>query len=335
VSNGKVVVIGALIAVLSLVWAKPLGSDQVTQDQRATFEHPALIVQPTQTFPDPAITWDPATHLYRLFDTETLWSNVPEYTSKSETGPWTFVGDALPTRPAWSKPGFDMWAPEVADIHGTWTMWGSSKLALFHRINCLYRATAKTAAGPYTVDHRTHCFDVSLDGDIDPSMSDNDGTWFLTYKINGNTFGKPTQFVAVRLAPNGLPVGPHHVVLVSDQAWEDGMIEAPSMVQNQSSGRWWVVFSTGNFSDIDPTYEIVAAPCKGVAGPCNINQVVDLVSTNEQGKGPGEESVSIDRYGQAWMPYNPSGPFHDPYLRVLAQVKLEFNLEGLPYVVTP
>ena len=124
-------------------------------------------------------------------------------------------------------------------------------------------------------------------------------------------------------------------MLVSNQLWEAGMIEAPSMVRNQSTGRWWVVFSAGSFSKILPTYEVVAAPCGGLTGPCNINQVVDLVSTNEQGPGPGEQSVSIDRNGQAWMPYNPAGPFHDPYFRPLAQVKLDFNLQGRPYVVTP
>jgi hypothetical protein len=335
VSNGKVVVIGTLVAVLSLVWAGPYGSDQVTQVRGASFEHPALIVQPTQTFPDPYIVWDPATHLYRLFATDTLWSNVPEYASKSETGPWTFVGDALPIRPTWTKPGFDMWAPEVDDINGTWTMWGSAKLIQSPRVNCLYRATAKAAAGPYTVDPRTQCFDLALDGDIDPSMSESDGHWYLIYKINANTYGKSTFFDSVELGPDGLPVGPPRLVLQADQAWEAGMIEAPSMVLNQSTGRWWLVFSAGSFSNLDPSYQIVAAPCQGLGGPCNINDVVDLVSTNKQGKGPGEESVSIDRYGQAWIPYNPSGPFRNPALRALALVKLDFNLEGLPYVVTP
>ena len=334
-SNGRVALAGALFALVVLVWPQPLGGDQVSLVPQAPFEHPALIIQPNQTFPDPSITWDPAAHVYRLYSTETLWSNVPEYVAKSETGPWTFVGDALPHRPVWSKRGFDMWAPEVQDINGVWTMWGSSKIAAFPRINCLYRATATTAAGPFNVDPRTQCNDYSQDGDIDPTMSSSGGVWYLIYKINGNTFRLATKFVSVRLDPSGLPVGPEHLLLVSDQYWEAGMIEAPSMVLNASNGQWWVVFSAGSFSKTDPSYEIVAAPCAGLGGPCDINQVVDLVRTNEQGAGPGEQSVSIDQYGQAWIPYNPAGPFHDPFLRPLAQVKLDFDLHGLPYVVTP
>lgn len=334
-SKGKVTVAAALFVLVILVWAEPLGSDQVDVAPAASFEHPALIVQPNQTFPDPSITWDPTSHEYRLYATETLWSNVPEYMSKSETGPWTFVGDALPVRPTWSKQGFDMWAPEVQDINGVWTMWGSSKLAQSKTVNCLYRATAPTAAGPFTVDPRTQCYDLNQDGDIDPTMADSGGVWYLIYKVNGNTFRMATKFISMKLGSDGLPVGPEHLLLVSDEDWEGGMIEAPSLILNAANGQWWAVFSAGSFSKTDPSYEIVATPCRGLGGPCNINEVVDLVGTNQQGAGPGEQSVSVDQYGQAWIPYNPAGPFHNPFLRPLAQVKLDFNLQGLPYVVTP
>lgn len=331
----ETVLIGVSLAALLLVWSDPLGGDTVTLARQASFEHPAVIVQRAQTFPDPSIRWDPARHEYLLLSTETIWGNVPEYVSKSETGPWTYVRDALPVRPAWAWPGFDMWAPEIADVNGTWTMWGSSRIRPFPDVNCLYRATSPSEAGPYTLDPRTQCRDFTEDGDIDPSMSEEDGSWYLVYKINGNTFGLPTEAVAVKIGPAGLPVGPEHLLLKSTRSWEKGMVEAPRMIQNQSTGRWWLVFSTGSFSDTDPSYEIEAVPCKALTGPCDIDRVVALVQTNKQGAGPGEESVSLDQYGQLWMPYNPEGPFHHPALRPLALVKLDFNVQGEPYVVSP
>jgi arabinan endo-1,5-alpha-L-arabinosidase len=331
----ETVLIGVSLAAVLLVWSGPLGGDTVTLAPQASFEHPAVLVQRTETFPDPYIRWDPTRHVYLLFSTQTIWGNVPEYVSKSETGPWTFVRDALPIRPAWAWPGFDMWAPEIQDVNGTWTMWGSTRIAQFPDINCLYRATSRAEAGPYNLDPRTQCHDFTMDGDIDPSMTEDDGTWYLIYKINGNTFGKPTEAIAEKIGPTGLPIGPEHLLLESGLSWEAGMVEAPRMIQNQSNGRWWLVFSTGSFSNLDPSYEIEAVPCHSITGPCYIDQVVALVATNVQGHGPGEESLSTDQYGQTWMPYNPEGPFRDSALRPLAQVKLDFNLQGEPYVVTP
>ena len=249
-SKGKVIVAGALLAIVVLVWPQPLGGDQVDVVPEASFEHPALIVQPNQTFPDPSITWDPATHVYRLYATETLWSNVPEYTSKSETGPWTFVGDALPVRPTWSKRGLrhvgargpghqrcldDVGIEQVGRVQ-------DRQLPLPSHIHRPPPARSPSIREPSAHDLNAGRRHRSDHGRLRGG---------LVSHLQGQRQHLPlaTKFVSMKLGPERPPVGPEHLLLVSDEDWEGGMIEAPSLVLNAANGQWWVVFSAGSFSE--------------------------------------------------------------------------------------
>jgi hypothetical protein len=297
---------------------------------RASVTAPARISDPTVTQPDPAITWDPASKVYRMYTSATLYGFVPEWKSSTLTGPWTFVRDALPVRSAWAIYDFTNWAPEVANVNGVWTMWGSAAMGSAF---CLYRATAKTAAGPFVPDPRLMPCDVAITGDIDPTMVHFSGQWWLIYKTNGNGAGVPDTFVSIRIGSDGWITGPSHVVMTATEPWEAGMIEAPSMVDN--NGQWWVVFSAGDPFIASPTYHVAAAPCEGPTGPCNINSVVSLVTTNAQGSGPGEQSVFTDARGQTWLAYNPSGFWVHVNPRPLALARLGFDIHGTPYVGAP
>ncbi len=211
-------------------------------------------------------------------------------------------------------------------------MWGSASAANESAL-CLYRATAKTAAGPFVPDPRRLPCDVALNGDIDPTMVRSGGQWWLMYKPNANAVGEPDSFISIEIGPDGWVTGPSHVVMTATQPWEADMIEAPSMVQNR--GQWWVVFSVGNPVGVVPTYHIAAAPCDGLAGPCHIGEVVSLVTSNLQGNAPGEQSVFTDTGGQIWVAYNPSGFSRRGDVRPLALVRLDFDHEGSPYVAPP
>ncbi len=161
------------------------------------------------------------------------------------------------------------------------------------------------------------------------------GQWWLLDKTNGNGVGKPTSFLSQPIGSDGMPYGPRFTLLTSDQPWEMGMIEAPNLVQSPSTKRWWLVFSAGSFDPNDPTYQIYTTPCDGPEGPCHIGSVVKLVSRNAQGAAPGEQYAFRGPDGQAWIAYNPDGFFVQPTLRPLALVKLDFDDQGTPYVVTP
>ncbi len=301
---------------------------------------PALILDPAATRPDPYVTWDPDHHDYVLSTSSTIYAHVPLWTAPSVTGPWNYVGDALPVLPTWAAPGMTRtWKPSIADINGTWTLWGATATATGNAL-CLYRATGPSALGPFTVDPDPAISPAAFcpagaGGDIDPEpVRARDGTWWLTWKFNGNVTGQPTALLSVQLGADGEPVGPVHTLLTSDQPWEDGILEAPSFVENQVTGTWWLTFSAGDFGTPD-TYQIAAVPCASLAGPCDDAYTVHLISTNDQGTGPGEQSAFTDFDGAMWMVYNPSGPFVDPTDRPLAVVRLGFNGAGFPYVGDP
>jgi hypothetical protein len=290
-------------------------------------------VDPAITRPDPSIVWDPSSQVYRMFATQTWSGHAPEWQSPSITGPWTFVRDALPSLPAWHGGSFTTWAPVVQDINGVWTMWGSTgdRQGNF----CLYRATARTAAGPFAVDPRRIPCDVQVNGDIDPSMVNVAGQWWLLDKTNANGVGRPTTFFSQRLGPDGLPSGARFTLLTSDQPWEAGMIEAPSMVKDPSGNQWWIVFSAGRTTPNNPTYQIYIAPCDGVEGPCHAQRAAKLIGPNTQGAAPGEENVFVAADGQLWIAYNPNGFFIASSDRPLALVRLEFDRLGEPFVASP
>ncbi len=301
---------------------------------------PALIVDPSLTRPDPSITWDPVHRDYVMYTSSTIYASVPTWTAPAVTGPWTWAGDALPTLPSWVATGQpDVWKPSVADIDGTWTLWGSAVLGNTDSL-CLYRATGPGPLGPFTVDNNpavspANFCPVAVGGDIDPRATEaRDGTWWLSWKYNANVTGKSTALLSSQLAADGEPTGPVTTLVTSDQAWEVGMVEAPSFVQDEVTGTWWLTLSGGDFGTPN-SYQIAAIPCASLAGPCYDAYTVHLVSTNSQGVGPGEQSVFTEPDGAMWILYNPSGPFVDPGLRPLAVVRLGFTLAGLPFIGDP
>jgi Glycosyl hydrolases family 43 len=332
-----VAVVGTLLA-LALVASLPekTAADSVHYAPRAFGFAPGLIVDPTVYRADPSIVWDPTAHLYRMYATDT-WNEgaVPEFVSDKVTGPWKQVGDALPTLPSWEGGQFDTWAPEVANINGVWTLWGSTADGEYgpgHFVECDYRATASSPAGPFVVDPVRAPCDLLVGGDIDPSPFKVGSQWWLVDKTNANSVGRPTVFYSQRIAPNGEPIGQRYAVLTSDLPWEEGLIEAPNFVESPDH-HWWLIFSGGDFDLTRPTYRIAAVPCAGPEGGCDESRLTLLIGSNSQGTAPGEQEAFVDRTGQWWLAYNPDGP--GAPTRPLALVKLNFDVKGIPYVSTP
>jgi len=302
----------------------------------ANGDHPARIIDPSIDRPDPSILWDQASGQYWMFTTNQWFAHVPSYRAPTPTGPWTWVGDALPTIPGWAADdAIHMWAPDVVAFHGVFAMWGSAFEKATNRM-CLYRAVAPTVAGPYTVDPAEPGLCTKAQGgSIDPQqIQDDKGAWWMLFKVDGNEIGAPTSIVTVRLDGAGHPVGDPTIILTATQPWEGGLIESPAMFKDVKRHTWWLVFSGGNFSGPDTNYAIAATPCSGPAGPC-LDSPGPLVQSNKQGSGPGEEGVFLDRTETIWMAYGPWAPFDVGKPRPLALVKIGFWSNGLLYVGTP
>jgi beta-xylosidase len=327
-----VTVVVALVAVVPQITA----ADAVHYPPKASGPNPGLVVDPTVNHPDPSILWDPVAHLYRMYTTDT-WSDgaVPEYTAEKLSGPWTDQGNVLAGLPSWEGRGFETWAPEVADINGVWTMWGSTSDGEFgadHNPMCIYRATAPSPAGPFVVDPTRAPCDLLLGGDIDPSAFEVGNQWWLVDKTNAYAVDRPTVMYSQRIGANGELTGPRYEVLTPDLPWEQGLIEAPNFVQSPNH-QWWLVFSGGNFNPPVPTYRIAAVPCAGPEGGCDDSRAVVLVAPNLQGNAPGEQETFQDESGQWWLAYNPGGPLSTD--RPLVLNELNFNAKGIPYISTP
>ncbi len=311
-------------------------ADSVHVAPRASGFAPALVLDPTVNHADPSVLWDPTAHVYRMYATAS-WADgpVPEYVSDRVTGPWRDAGNVLTALPSWEGVGFKTWAPEVADINGVWTLWGSTSDGTAgpgQAKVCLYRATAPSAAGPFVVDPVRAPCDLPLGGDIDPTPVKVGDQWWLMEKADANSVNLPTVFLSQRIGSDGELTGPRYAVLAADLPWEDGLIEAPNFVESPDH-QWWLVFSGGSFYPTDPTYRIAAVPCAGPEGGCNEFGLTFLVGGNQQGSAPGEQEAFVDKNGQWWLAYNPAGPLSPS--RPLALVELNFDARGIPYVSTP
>ena len=221
-----------------------------------------------------------------------------------------YLGDALPTLPKWTVSGFQ-WAPSVwARPDGTFVMYYATPAT--HPLNCVFtpttpgcvmtthgantamcisRATSKSPVGPF-VDDSSSAFICPYQegGAIDPSIYiRSDGTPWLLWKSDGDCCNQPTYIYSQQLSPDGLStVGPPHELIGATQAWEGGLVEAPSMIKEGST--YWLFYSANLWGT--PNYSIGIAACTSVIGPCTkpLDRAwhVSTNSANGQGYGGSE-----------------------------------------------
>lgn len=69
-------------------------------------------------------------------------------------------------------------------------------------------------------------------------------------------------------------------------------------------GKYWLFYSGSWFNG--PSYGVGYAACTGPVGPCSDRSVRGpFIGSNEEGEGPGEESLFEDSSGRWWMLYSP------------------------------
>ena len=215
-------------------------------------------------------------------------ANVPVLGIGLTKGTYTgrYLGDAMPTVPKWTTPGYQ-WAPAVwSRPDGTYVLYYSTPATIslgclgtqkpygcVHTVNgnwtaaaCISRATSTSPTGPF-VDNSSAPFvcPVSQGGAIDPSIYVENGTPWLLWKADGDCCGQPTVIYSQRLSPDGLSTaGPAVPILSATQPWEGGLVEGPSMVE--AGGTHWLFYSANDWGT--PDYSIGAAKCASVTGPC-------------------------------------------------------------------
>lgn len=285
-------------------------------------------------FPDPAVLRVGAT--YYAYATNSAAGNIGIIES-TDLSNWDVVGNALPNLPAWAAPGAT-WAPGVLQVGGNFDLYYSAKVAgPGGGEECISVATAAQPQGPFTDGSAAplEC-QASLGGSIDPSpFVDADGSPYLQWRSLGGA-GQPATIWSERLdaAGTGFAVGPTDSptpLIVADQAWEAGVVEAPDLFA--AAGRYLLFFSGNDWSS--PSYGVGVAICSGPLGPCAEPSTQPILSADSNVLGPGGESVFTDASGAAWIAFDGYAPgavgypnSRDLYLRRL-------DLSGTVPVVGP
>jgi beta-xylosidase len=256
-------------------------------------------------FPDPFVLATPGGR-YFAYGTQTGDVNVQVMESADLTR-WEHRGDALPDLPGWAGWG-RTWAPAVLERDGGYVLFYAVRYEAAGR-QAISVATAPDPAGPF-VDRSEAplIFQEEWGGSIDPSpFVDGDGTAYLLWKSDDNAIGGTAGLWGAPLESDGLGLAGSPVELLrQDAAWEEPLIEAPSLARLGDatyllvySGGWWE--SDG--------YAIGYATGSAALGPFRKATTAGPWLASEPGMaGPGGAEVFTDADGgwrtafHAWTP---------------------------------
>ncbi len=257
-----------------------------------------------ENFPDPFVLPLPGGE-FLAYSTNDV-QNVPMATSRDLVN-WRWVRnargakrDAMPRLAPWVKEGFT-WAPEVMKVGPRYILYYTAN----HRRQdkqCLGVAVSSDPRGPF-VDNSTKPLvcQFELGGSIDANpFRERDGKLYLYWKADGNRIGKPSRLFGAPLAADGLSLAgaPRDLGIDDDEAWENKVAEAPTMVR--TPGGLTMFYSGGYFGWNGPErlspYAMGYATCSGPLGPCaeaQANPVLRSYNRKDIGclSGPGHQSV--------------------------------------------
>jgi beta-xylosidase len=225
---------------------------------------------------------------------------------------WRTLPDALPTLPAWSQRG-NTWAPVVLARPGGYVLYYAVREPRAGR-QAISVATATDPGGPFT-DTSTAplIYQLNLGGSIDPSpFVDTDGTAYLLWKADSNAIHQPSNLWIQALAADGRTlVGEATRLLGYDAAWENPLIEAPSLVAE--AGTYYLFYSANWWNTA--RYAVGYATATHVLGPYRkVTTGGPWFAADAQVAGPGGQEWFLDRAGQRHMAYHgwPPGQVNIP-----------------------
>ncbi|KAJ5098317.1 hypothetical protein N7532_005318 [Penicillium argentinense] len=208
---------------------------------------------------------------YYAFGTAGNGVNVQVATS-SDFGSWELQSgtDAMPGPfPSWIAESPAIWAPDVIQRDdGTFVMYFSAASADDNSKHCIGAATSSSITGPYTPGDSALACPLDQGGAIDADGFKDGDTYYVVYKIDGNSLNNdgsthPTPIMLQGLnsdavTPNGDPIQ------LLDRDDNDGpLIEAPSLVN--VDGTYYLSFSSNMYDTTK--YDVSYATATALAGP--------------------------------------------------------------------
>jgi arabinan endo-1,5-alpha-L-arabinosidase len=239
---------------------------------------------------------------------------------------WQFVGDAMPTKPAWAdaERNASLWAPDIRYVDGEYRLYyvvTETTVTDEPNDNAIGMATAPTPTGPWT-DSGAPVVGPRRGGAGEPgnflwtfdptAVTDSDGSQWLYY---GSYYG---GIWVTRLSDDGrTTVGQPTMVAI------DNKFEGAYAVHR---GGWWYLFASTANCCAGPTtgYSVQVGRSRAITGPYVDAQGVPLNTSRAGGTptlvqngnrwvGAGHNAVATDGRGQDWIVYHAIDR-GDPYL---------------------
>ncbi|KAJ5740170.1 hypothetical protein N7493_000042 [Penicillium malachiteum] len=220
-------------------------------------------------FPDPCViqTGDS----YYAFATSGNGVNV-QVASSSDFVTWDLMSgaDALPGPfPSWVASSPAVWAPDVIQRDdGTYVMYFSAASSQDSSKHCVGAATSTSITGPYTPEDDVLACPLDQGGAIDADGFKDGDTYYVVYKIDGNSLdGDGTTHATPILLQelNSDAVTPNGgTTQLLDRDDNDGpLIEAPSLAN--VDGTYYLSFSSNTYDTT--SYDVSYATASALTGP--------------------------------------------------------------------
>ncbi len=254
---------------------------------------------------------------------------------------WSYVAQALPTRPTWGSDGAGIWAPDVAYINGQYVMYYS--LSRWDDTNPgIGIATAPHPEGPWTdLGKFFLSSEIGVNNSIDAmAFRDSDDRLYLVW-------GSFRGIYAIELSSNGLDFKDENVAAAAQnkihlagyetsRALDVNTFEGAYIIRK--NGYYYLFLSNGQCCSGSYSYNVRVGRSASVLGPYEDSSGRNLlggdvgsyvVYGNSVFSAPGHNAVVTDDEGVDWMLYHAfSGD--DRSKRVLLMDKLTWDANGFP-----
>ncbi|THZ15316.1 Arabinanase/levansucrase/invertase [Aureobasidium pullulans] len=237
----------------------------------------------TVDFPDPALV--KANNQWYAFGTQSTFDNKNihiQVASSSDFNSWSLHNgqDALPNLPGWVDQSNPLvWAPDIMHLDdGTFVMYFSATTNTGGdgKYHCIGTAISSNVEGPYNPSPNPWYCPVDQGGAIDAAgFRDADGTWYITYKIDGNAKGNGgicnngnapivnTPIMIQKVGSDGISKQGSPSTIMNLQGSDGPDTEAPAMVRRGNT--YILMFSSHCYStsSYDTLYATSGSPTGG------------------------------------------------------------------------
>lgn len=245
---------------------------------------------------------------YYATATSSEWSPEFPILHSTDLVNWKIVGEVFPKRPEWSTGNY--WAPEIWQENG--------KIYIFYVARkaggnlCIAVATSDKPLGVYTDHGALACQEV---GSIDAfPIRDENGKFFVVWKEDGNSVGKPTPLWAQEFDDKNYKlIGEKKEILRNDPAtWEGNLVEGPFIIKR---GEYFYMFYSGNACcTTGCKYAMGLARSKTLLGNWERDPANPILKDNADWKCPGHGTIVTDESGKTWMLYHAYDPKDTVYV---------------------